>query len=68
MSLKSIKGAPRKKKPRAQRITKSAKSMIPQWDDWEKLTGEQFHRRKRGACDWYYQTFKHTELHPHLYN
>ena len=68
MSLKSFKGASRKKKPRAQRITKSAKSMIPQWDDWEKLTGEQFHRRKRGACDWYYQTFKHTELHPHLYN
>ena len=68
MSLKSIKGAPRKKKPRASRITKSAKSMIPQWDDWESLTGQEFHRRKRGANDWYYQTFKHTELHPHLFN
>ncbi len=64
----SIKGAPRKKKARASRITKSAKSMIPQWDDWEKLTGQQFHRKKRGAADWYYQTFKHTELHPHLFN
>ena len=64
----SIKGAPRKKKARASRITKSAKSMIPQWDGWEELTGQEFHRKKRGAADWYYQTFKHTELHPHLYN
>ncbi len=47
----SIKGAPRKKKARASRITKSAKSMVPQWDGWEEWDGKTFHTRKRHASD-----------------
>lgn len=63
----SIKGAPKKKKPRAARITKSAKSMIPQWDGWEEWDGQKFHTFRRHSHDWYYQTFKATELHAHLF-
>ena len=63
----SIKGAPKKKKARASRITKSAKSMIPQWDGWESWDGRKYHTFKRHAHDWYYQTFKATDMHPHLF-
>ena len=63
----SIKGAPKKKKARASRITKSAKSMVPQWDGWEEWDGQKFHTFRRHSHDWYYQTFKATELHPHLF-
>ena len=65
MSLKSIKTT-RKKKTRAPRV-KVNKLAVPQWEGWEEWTGEQFHRHKRSASDWYYQSFKPADLHPHLY-
>ena len=63
----SIKGAPKKKKPRAARITKAGKALVPQWDGWESWDGRKYHTFKRHAHDWYYQTFKATDMHPHLF-
>ena len=68
MSLKNIKTTKRKKPRRSSRITKSAKSMVPVWDGWEEWDGQKFHRFKTSSQSWFYQTFKHTELHPHLFN
>jgi hypothetical protein len=66
MGLKSITKTTRKKKTRAPRI-KVNKSAIPQWEGWEEWSGEQFHRHKRAASDWYYQSFKPADLQPHLF-
>lgn len=63
----SIKGAPKKKKPRPARITKAGKLIVPQWTGWEDWDGEKFHTFKRHSHDWYYQSFKSTEMHPHLF-
>ena len=63
----SIKGAPKKKKPRPARITKAGKALIPQWDGWEGWSGEKFHTFRRHSHDWYYRTFKATDMHPHLF-
>ena len=63
----SIKGAPKKKKPRPARITKAGKALIPQWTGWEDWSGEKFHTFKRHSHDWYYQSFKAIEMHPHLF-
>ncbi len=65
MGLKSIKTT-RKKKARAPRI-KVNKNAIPQWDGWEEWDGEKFHRFKRASSDWYYQSFKASDLQPHLF-
>jgi len=65
MGLKSIKTT-RKKKSRSPRI-KVNKSQNPKWDGWEEWTGEQFHRHKGMARDWYYSNFKAADLSAHLY-
>ena len=56
----------RKKKTRAPRI-KVNKSQNPKWEGWEEWTGEQFHRHKTHARDWYYSNFKAVDLSAHLY-
>jgi len=68
MAVLSVKGAPRKKKPKAApRITKAGKLLVPQWDGWEDWNGDKFHTFKRHAHDWYYQSFKAADMHPHLF-
>ena len=52
----------RRKKPRAVRVTKADKQLEPSWENWEKMSGEEYHRFKQGTHSWYYHTFKADEL------
>lgn len=58
--IKVKKKAPR----RAPHIKRGAKLDSPTWEDWEELTGEQFHRKAVAARDWYYQNYKPVDLYP----
>lgn len=53
---KVIRGAPR--------LRKGAKLTEPSWEGYEKLTGEEFHRKKQGSHSWYYQNFASKDLMP----
>jgi hypothetical protein len=53
---KIIRGAPR--------IRKGAKLQEPEWTGYEKLTGEEFHRKKQGSHSWYYANFAFKDLMP----
>ena len=46
----------------AQRFRKSARLEEPSWDNYDKLTGEEFHRKRQGSHQWYYNNFKSVEL------
>ena len=46
----------------AQRFRKSAKLQEPSWEDYEKLTGEEFHRKRQGSHQWYYNNYKTADL------
>jgi len=46
----------------AQRFRKSAKLQEPSWEDYEKLTGEEFHRKRQGSHQWYYNNYKTSDL------
>jgi len=39
----------------------------PKWTDWEKMTGEQYHRFRRNAVAYYYAEYKTADLLPDLY-
>jgi len=39
----------------------------PKWADWEKMTGEEFHRFRRNAVAYYYAEYKVADLLPDLY-
>jgi len=68
MAVLSVKGAPRKKKPKAApRITKAGKLLVPQWQGCEDWSGDAYHTFKRHAHAWYYNSFKASDMHPHLF-
>jgi len=60
--------ASRKKKVRATaRVRAGAKLASPKWDDWDKMSGEEYHRYKESARSFYYENYKHADLVPHVF-
>lgn len=57
--------ASRKKKAVRAAPRKGAKLESPKWDDWEKLSGEEFHRKKTYARTFYYENYKPADLYPY---
>jgi len=57
-----VKLAGRKTSKSQQRFRKAAKLEEPSWEDYEKLTGEQFHRKRQGSHQWYYNNYKTSDL------
>jgi len=39
----------------------------PKWADWEKMTGEEYHRFRRNAVAYYYAEYKTADLLPDVY-
>jgi len=46
----------------AQRFRNAAKLQEPSWDNYDKLTGEEFHRKRQGSHQWYYNNYKTADL------
>lgn len=58
----------RKKKVRATaRVRAGAKLSSPKWDDWDKMSGEEYHRFKEAARSWYYENYKPADLIPSVF-
>ena len=57
-----------KRKQRATRITAADKMLEPTWDNWEEMTGKEYHSFKQGTHSWYYHTFKPDELAKHTFD
>ena len=49
------------------RVRKSA-LQDPKWDGCENWTGEQFHRAKQSASDYYYRNYKASDLIDYAYH
>ena len=58
--------AKRKKTTRAA-PRRGAKLESPKWDNWEKLSGAEFHRKSQAAREFYYQNYKPADLYPYVY-
>lgn len=57
----------KRKKPRAApRIQRGAKLKEPDWDDLEKMTGEDVHKHRRYVHSWYYEHFKPADLYAYV--
>jgi len=57
----------KRKKPRAApRLQRGAKLKEPDWDDLEKMTGEDVHRHRRYVHSWYYENFKPADLYAYV--
>ena len=55
----------KKKAPRAApRIKRGAKISEPSWDGWQEWSGEQFHRARQAASEFYYHNYKPADLMP----
>lgn len=68
MALTALKGLSRtKKKKRAGNRRSADKSLEPTWENWQELTGEQYHRKKVASSEWYYQTYKASDLYPYAF-
>ena len=39
----------------------------PKWTDWEKMTGEEYHKYRRSAVAYYYAEYKTADLLPDVY-
>lgn len=52
------------KKKRTIKVSNKKNKMS--WDGWEELTGEQFHRKRRDAIDYYYSEHKTADLIPNF--
>lgn len=39
----------------------------PKWSDWEKMSGDEYHKFRRAAAMYYYQEYKTADLLPDLY-
>lgn len=57
-----MKLAGRKTAKGQQRFRKSAKLEEPTWEGYEKLSGAEFHRKRQGTHQWYYNNYKTTDL------
>ena len=64
MALTALKGIPRKRKAKRAPSRRSQPSQEPTWENWEELTGEQYHRKRSASHQWYYQTYKPSDLYP----
>lgn len=53
---KVIRGAPR--------LRKGARLTEPSWDGFDKLSGQEFHRKRQGTHQWYYANFASKDLMP----
>jgi hypothetical protein len=60
--------ATKRKKPRAS-VYRTPKSKLkePTWDDWETLSGEEYHRKSSATNAWYYEHYKTSELQDHVW-
>ena len=58
--------AKRKKTTRAA-PRRGAKLESPKWDNWEKLSGAEFHRKSQAAREFYYQNYKPADLYPYTW-
>lgn len=57
----------KRKKPRAApRIQRGAKLKEPDWEDLDKMTGEEVHRHRRNTHAWYYEHFKPADLYAYV--
>lgn len=56
--------ATRKKARTAPRLRNGGKMKEPSWEDYDKLTGAEFHRKRQGSHQWYYENFKTADLMP----
>lgn len=65
----AIKAPTKKKVKRASpKIRRGAKLAEPQWEGASEWTGEEFHRKRRIAMDFYYHDFKASDMYPHLFD
>ncbi len=64
MAFTALKGQPRKRKAKRAPSRRSQPSQEPTWENWEELTGEQYHRKRVASHEWYYQTYKPSDLYP----
>ena len=48
----------------APRLRKGAKLTEPTWEDFDKLSGAEFHRKRQGTHQWYYENFSSDDLMP----
>ena len=64
MAFTALKGIPRKRKAKRAPSRRSQPSQEPTWENWEELTGEQYHRKRTASHEWYYQTYKPSDLYP----
>ena len=55
---KSLKRAPSKR---------GAKLESPKWEGWEKLSGQEFHRKKEGARSFYYENYQAKDLYAFVF-
>ena len=55
---KSLKRAPSKR---------GAKLESPKWEGWEKLSGQEFHRKKEGARSFYYENYQAKDLYEFVF-
>lgn len=58
---------PKKKARLAPRVQRGSKIIEPSWDGVETWTGEQFHRTRRFASDFYYEHFKQSDMAADVY-
>jgi len=55
---KTLKRAPSKR---------GAKLESPKWEGWEKLSGQEFHRKKEGARGFYYENYQPKDLYAFVF-
>ena len=57
-----MKLAGRKKAKSVQRFRKSTKLEEPNWEGYDKLSGAEFHRKRQGSHQWYYNNYKTADV------
>ena len=67
-TAKSIAKKPKKKVVRgAPRIKRGAKLTEPSWDNWQEMTGYEYHKHKQNTSQFYYQNYKPADLYPAVF-
>ncbi len=58
---------PAKAKVKAPKRVRKGALQDPSWSGWESWTGQQFHRAKQNASDYYYRNYKASDLQDFAY-
>ena len=51
----------------APRLKRGSKLVEPSWEGWEKLSGQEFHRKRQAAHAWYYENYAGSDLVPAVF-